>query len=215
MAFFSNTASSTTSPGERAQTSETIITSCMEIHGDIRGCGSLYIDGTLHGNIETEEGVTVGRDGKVYGEITTRKLIVSGTIEGRVACEDLEVTQTGVVSDTIRTHTLRSDGTLTSNIEATDAIEISANGRVETTHMESRRIVVSGSVVGNLTATELLEIEQTGRIEGEMTVTRFKVAEGGTVMGQMRTYQPDAPITAPEPMVDTTTLQGDEEAIDA
>jgi cytoskeletal protein CcmA (bactofilin family) len=205
MAFFGTSTEADSTKRESTGATETIITSCMEMQGDIRGCGSLYIDGILHGNIETEEGVTVGREGKVFGQITTRHLTVSGTIEGKVVAQEIDVTQSGVVSDNIQTKILRCDGTLKANIQASDAIEITSNGRVETPHMESRHVIISGSVVGNLTATELLEIEQTGRIEGEMTITKIKVAEGGTVLGQMQTYQPAAPKPSTEAVADAAT----------
>jgi cytoskeletal protein CcmA (bactofilin family) len=190
MAFFNN--SSNASRGETAGmtgASETIITSCIEITGNIKGCGTLHIYGTLHGDLEIEEGVVIGENGKVFGNITTGNLIVSGTVEGQVICEHLDVTRTGTVSNDIQTNTLRSDGTLKALIFAKEEIDITANGNVTTDKMYSKHITVNGSVKGNITAAELLEINQDGSVEGEMTIAKIKVAEGGMMLGQMQTYQ--------------------------
>jgi cytoskeletal protein CcmA (bactofilin family) len=190
MAFFSNNTDSTGGGSQNASASETIIMSCMEITGTVQGCGTLHIDGTLRGDLEVKDGIVVGKNGKVYGNITTGKLTVSGTVEGRIFCDELDVTRTGIISDDIHAVTLRSDGTINALILAEDKVHITSHGKVTTEKMQGKHITVSGEVKGNVTASELLEINKDGRVEGEMTITKIKVDEGGIMLGQMQTYQP-------------------------
>jgi cytoskeletal protein CcmA (bactofilin family) len=161
----------------------------MEITGDIQGCGTVHIDGILHGDLKVEEGVVIGQNGKVFGTITTSQLTISGTVEGKVFCDELEVTETGIVSDDIHAINIHSDGTLHAFILAEEKIHINSHGKVTTDKMQSKHVIVNGQVEGNVTATEMLEINKDGSVHGEMTITKIKVAEGGIMLGQMQTYR--------------------------
>jgi len=169
--------------------STTIITSCMEIKGDIKGCGKIHIDGIVHGDLHIDESVVIGRSGTVYGNIHSKKVMVSGKLKGSLTCDLLEVTQTGSISNKVDAREIISDGTLEATLLARDMIHITQNGKVETEKMESKHIVVNGHIVGSVIATELLEINKDGQVKGEMTVKKIKVAEGGLMLGTMLTYE--------------------------
>jgi cytoskeletal protein CcmA (bactofilin family) len=64
--------------------STTIITSCMVIKGDIKGCGTIHIDGTVHGDLNVEESVVIGKNGTVNGHVYAKNVTVSGKINGSV-----------------------------------------------------------------------------------------------------------------------------------
>ena len=93
-------------------TSTTIITRCMEIEGNIKGCGTIHIDGTIHGDLHVDESVVIGKSGVVYGNVYTKKVMVSGKLKGSLSCNILEVTQTGVISNKVEAKEITSDGTL-------------------------------------------------------------------------------------------------------
>jgi cytoskeletal protein CcmA (bactofilin family) len=165
------------------------VTKCTEIKGDIKGCGTIHIDGIIHGDVDVEESVVIGESGIVYGNIKSKNVIVSGKLEGSIVCNILEVMQSGVISDRIDTKEIVSDGLLEAVILAENSIHITDNGRVETEQMQSKHIIVNGLISGNVIASELLEINKNGKVKGKMVVKKIKVTEGGLMLGTMLTYE--------------------------
>ena len=174
------------------------ITGCMEILGNVKGCGSIHIDGKVHGDLSVEDQVIIGKDGLINGDVHAKKVIVSGKINGNVNCEILEVTQTGSLTQTVMADKIVSDGKIEATISECDTIHITKNGQVTTKKMVGKHIVVNGSIEGNVIATELLEINQDGRVKGEMQVRKIKVSEGGLMLGTMLTYEPTNPVRTVE-----------------
>ena len=169
--------------------STTIITACMVIQGDIKGCGTIHIDGTVHGDLNVEERVIIGKSGTVNGHVYAKNITVSGKINGSLNCDVLEVTQTGQISNKINAQKIVSDGTLNATIVSIESIHITQNGKVNTEKMQSKHILVNGHIEGMLIASELLEINKEGQVKGEMTVKKLKVTEGGLMLGTMLTYE--------------------------
>ena len=194
MAFFGSSnhhSVEETSSGKSGSVSATMITECLTITGDIKGCGTVHIDGTVEGDVEVEEGIVLGTSGHITGNITSRVITISGHVTGHIFGETVEVTQSGTVSNDIHAVNLTVDGNVEGFVQADEKIHVTQHGSVRSERMESQHIIVHGSVSGKVTATELLEINQNGRVEGEMTVKRIKVDEGGMMLGSMQTYQPE------------------------
>jgi cytoskeletal protein CcmA (bactofilin family) len=66
-----------------------LISTGTEITGNIPSTGDIRIDGNLNGNLNTRGKVVIGPSGRVKGEVVCKNLEVSGTIEGKVAIENL------------------------------------------------------------------------------------------------------------------------------
>jgi len=62
---------------------------------------NLYIDGEFEGTIHSKKLITIGKSGKVHGEIHTNHLVVQGTVEGSVEAERLEIMAAGKVKGSI------------------------------------------------------------------------------------------------------------------
>jgi len=186
MAIFGN--SSNTKEVKGSATSTTIITKCMEIRGDIKGCGIIHIDGTVHGNLIVDENIIIGTSGVVHGSIKSKKIMISGKLEGSLVCDTLEVTKTGLISDKIKAKNIVSDGKLNATVLAEETIHITENGHVDTKRMQAKHITVNGHITGDVTASELLEINKDGEVKGTMRVKKIKVTEGGLMLGSMLTY---------------------------
>jgi len=58
---------------------------------------NLYIDGEFEGSIVSKKLVTIGKSGKVRGEIHTEHLVVQGLVEGSVDANRLEIMAAGKV----------------------------------------------------------------------------------------------------------------------
>ena len=203
---------STTSSTKSVKTgSTTIVVDCIEIKGDIKGCGAIHIDGTIHGNIDVEQTVVIGEKGSVYGYIKSKKVVISGLLEGSIVCDNLEVTTKGRISDSIKAKTIVSDGNIEANIYAEDSILIQGNGKTISEKIHSKIIVVDGAVKGNLVATQLLEIHQNGLVEGSMSVKNIKTQEGGRMLGSMATYM-EVTTKTEEPISDNQEKESEEDS---
>jgi len=168
--------------------STTIITQCMDIKGDVKGCGTIHVDGTINGNLMVDENIIIGMSGVVYGNIKSKKIMISGTLEGSLVCDELEVTKTGKISDKIKAKNIISDGIIEATVLAEEIIHITENGQVDTKRMQAKHITVNGHINGDVTASELLEINKDGQVKGTMKVKKIKVSEGGLMLGTMLTY---------------------------
>ncbi len=70
--------------------------------GSIRGGeltleGDLHIEGYYEGSISTTGEVLVGKNGRVEGSVTSKRITLSGIIEGEVDCDMLEVMDGGTM----------------------------------------------------------------------------------------------------------------------
>ena len=55
----------------------------------------MHIDGQIEGVVETDYDVSIGDEGIVTGLIKAKTIVVSGTLEGKVACESIDILATG------------------------------------------------------------------------------------------------------------------------
>jgi len=65
------------------------------IKGSINVEGSVKIDGTIEGNISTNESVILGKDSAVKGNIECKSAIIGGRVEGNVNVQDVLELQSG------------------------------------------------------------------------------------------------------------------------
>jgi len=61
----------------------------------------LYIDGEFDGTIHSKKLITVGKSGKVKGDVFTDHLVVQGVVEGSVDSNRLEIMAAGTVRGSI------------------------------------------------------------------------------------------------------------------
>ena len=166
------------------------ITECMEIIGNVKGCGSMHIDGTIHGDVKTDGTIVIGKGGVINGDVEADKVVAGGKVTGLIKCQTLEIPQEGVVTETVEATKIVCDGTLEGEVKDAETIHVTRNGKVDTKKMVGGHIIVDGTVEGNVVAKTMLEINEHGRVKGEMMVRKIKVNEGGLMLGTMLTYEP-------------------------
>lgn len=71
-------------------------------NGTLRSSGTIQIDGTFEGKIETEQGLIVSADGRVEATVHAASITVAGDLNGQINCQGrLEILATGRVSGQI------------------------------------------------------------------------------------------------------------------
>ena len=80
----------------RQEGGKTIIAEGCSIGGEITElAGALHIDGSVDGVIDSEFDVSIGQTGNVSGLIKAKRIALSGVLEGKVACETIDILSTG------------------------------------------------------------------------------------------------------------------------
>lgn len=142
------------------------------IEGDVRGRGTVLVDGIVKGNI-TAAVVKISQSGKVFGHVECEQLDAAGRISGTFVSTDLIV---------------RSGAMLTASAEVTSKGFSLISGTVNAALKGNQvKIEAGGVFVGSLYATEL-DIYGTlnGSIEaGNLTVRKSGVVEGGVQYGNL------------------------------
>ena len=91
MGFFKSSGSQS-----RQESGKTIIAAGCTITGEISELtGPLHVDGRVDGIIDSGFDVSIGGSGFVTGLIKARSVVLSGTFEGKLACERVDVLATG------------------------------------------------------------------------------------------------------------------------
>lgn len=91
-------------------TFETIFSESCTINGTVTEKNSLRIDGNIIGNVESEGMVTIGKSGKVQGNITAQVVHLSGTVEGNIQTHSsLRITSSGKLVGDVQTETFIID----------------------------------------------------------------------------------------------------------
>lgn len=86
---------------------DTIIGINVVLKGNIKNKGSIQINGTVEGEVRSEENVMIGETAHVKGPVSAKTVEVSGTVSGLVeATEKLEVNPMGKIVGDINAKTL-------------------------------------------------------------------------------------------------------------
>src|SRR2546426_11433904 len=65
-----------------------ILSSSVSIKGTVKFRNELLIDGEVEGKIDSTGRLTIGKNGRIRGEIRTKSVIVEGTVDGNVTARE-------------------------------------------------------------------------------------------------------------------------------
>jgi cytoskeletal protein CcmA (bactofilin family) len=82
----------------------TIIGEDFELEGNIKGEGTIRIDGKIVGDLKIKKGIILGEKGIVYGNIETELALIFGQIHGNINTTQLEIKETGSIYGDIKTN---------------------------------------------------------------------------------------------------------------
>ena len=92
----------------------------MHVVGDCETEGTLRIEGRVEGTVRAGKAVVVGKDGTVEGDITTQDAVVGGRVDGTITAESrLELQATCVIDGEVRARRIQLDegGRVNGNIQ--------------------------------------------------------------------------------------------------
>lgn len=86
---------------------DTIIGVNVTLKGNIHNKGSIQVNGTVEGEVKSDENVIVGETAQIKGPVIAKKIEVSGVIRGLVEGSDkLEIHPTGKIYGDVNAKTL-------------------------------------------------------------------------------------------------------------
>lgn len=88
------------------QSISTLISEGCIIDGNLKAPAYVRIDGQITGDVMVDEGLILGEKGVIMGNVTTKELVVYGTIDGNLQVASLEIKATGKITGEIRTQIL-------------------------------------------------------------------------------------------------------------
>ena len=113
--------------------SATIITSCVEIVGNIKVADTIHIDGKVVGDISVENTLVIGKSGMVIGNVKAKNAIINGELKGSLTCDSLELMETGKLSTVLHVKHLVVDGIIEGELTGIESISILSNAKLRIT----------------------------------------------------------------------------------
>lgn len=86
---------------------DTIIGVNVSLKGNLHNKGSIQVNGSVEGEVRSDENVLVGETAKVKGPVIAKKIEISGEVRGLIeATEKLEINSTGRIYGDINAKSL-------------------------------------------------------------------------------------------------------------
>ncbi len=105
---------------------ETFIGPSVRVEGDFTGEGDLIIEGTVVGNLVTNNNLRIGPGAVVEAEIKAKNAFIAGKVKGNVTIKGkLELTSTAQIVGNVRTTVLsvESGGVINGQLNMSAAVE--------------------------------------------------------------------------------------------
>ena len=88
---------------ESEATSQSVLSSEVEITGTVKASGSIRIDGKLDGELTCAGDAVIGKGATIKGNITVNSVTISGTVNGNITAKDrIEMKTSGRVMGDIK-----------------------------------------------------------------------------------------------------------------
>lgn len=111
----------------------TIISSSTKVKGTISSSCALHIDGAHEGSIHVKGGVTIGKSGKIEGDVSADKLAITGLFQGTADCEHVEILAGGTLRGKVISNNLTIDQNCTFEGESVNKTQAGAQKKLDAT----------------------------------------------------------------------------------
>ncbi|MDX9893636.1 MAG: polymer-forming cytoskeletal protein [Patescibacteria group bacterium] len=103
---------------------ETIIGPSVQVEGNFVASGDVIIEGTVSGSVKTDRNLTIGKDAKIFADISAANALIAGEVQGDVKIQDsLQLTETAKIFGDVKTRiiTISSGASLNGKCTAGEA----------------------------------------------------------------------------------------------
>ena len=160
----------------------------VKLKGDIEAEGSLVIGGDFIGNATVEDTIVIEVNANFIGNIKAKNVKIAGKFEGKVEASSVEITKNASFKGLITATKTFLAGNVQAIIKSSDSLEILPSSVIYTKEAKSANIKILGEVKGRVIASELLEVTSGGSIEGTIVTKGIKTEQGGTIIGNIQTF---------------------------
>jgi len=165
-----------------------MLNSSLKAKSDIKGKGSLAIGGEFEGNVDIEDTLYVEKGAKFEGKVKAKNVKISGEFKGEIEADVVENTASSDFVGIIKAHKVFLAGIFNGIVNAKDSVEILPSGEIDTKEIKSGSVKISGKVRGNVISSSLLEVTRSGAIKGDIVTRGIKTEQGGSIVGNIQTY---------------------------
>jgi cytoskeletal protein CcmA (bactofilin family) len=167
-----------------------VLNALLTTKGDVEGGGSLVIGGVFEGNLKLNDTVFVEDGAKVKGNIKANSIKIAGEVKGNIDAKIVEITKNGSLEGNVKSTITSVSGLVNGTVLSLTSIEIQPSGVLDTKECKSQKIRVIGKVMGKVIASELLEVISGGSVNGSIITKGIRTEEGGSIIGNIQTYDP-------------------------
>jgi cytoskeletal protein CcmA (bactofilin family) len=89
------------------QVISTLISEGCVFDGNLKAPACVRIEGQINGDVTIDEGLILGEKGIITGNITTKEMIVYGTVTGNIITHSLDIRSAGRITGDVRTQVLQ------------------------------------------------------------------------------------------------------------
>jgi cytoskeletal protein CcmA (bactofilin family) len=85
------------------QAISTLISEGAVLEGNLQAPAFTRVDGQVNGDVNINEGLILGEKGIIQGNVSTKEMVVYGTVNGNINVHSLEIKSTGKITGEIKT----------------------------------------------------------------------------------------------------------------
>ncbi len=192
-------------------TNVSTIKDSFKVKATMEGSGSLIIGGMFEGDVTIDDTLFLEKGAKFSGTVHAKNVKISGDFSGVIYSTAIEITESGTYNGNIKTNKAFLGGNVSGIINSIDSIVINQTGVIDTKECKSKQIKVEGKVEGRVVASELLEVTNSGSINGEIITKGIRTEQGGSIIGNIQTYDENNYNTESNKQFDTEATNSSEE----
>jgi cytoskeletal protein CcmA (bactofilin family) len=92
---------------KKDQKSLTFISQNCTITGELDISGDILLDGHLDGSLKSDRTISVGESGSIKGFSSAKIIMIAGSVEGDLECDELRIEQKGILRGNIVCNSIR------------------------------------------------------------------------------------------------------------
>jgi len=92
---------------KKSSSTPTLISKGCNVQGSIESDVFVRIDGNVKGDVFIGEGLIVGENGLIDGNVRTREIVVFGTVNGTVRADSIDIKSSGKILGELYTNSLQ------------------------------------------------------------------------------------------------------------